>query len=250
VDKDGDGVPNAEDNCPDVANPGQQDVDKDGLGDHCDCAPTNDKFKATLLDLLSFTTVDPFKAVDSDNWELVGGILRQSAKNNIQRAAHTGITGQTGYVVTARFRLMEGGEDGLTHPQKNLSMAGVAVRTSGFGPGAGSAYYCGVDMAQNRLGIAKTVGDDLKNGKMAFFPHPTDPFADPGKEIVKGVTKNAPYRVTLRVEDGEVFCQLLLPDLTLMEVSEKDQDLTSGGMALFTVGAVAQFEAVKVCAYK
>lgn len=35
-DPDGDGVPNAEDNCPDVANPEQEDSDGDGIGDACD----------------------------------------------------------------------------------------------------------------------------------------------------------------------------------------------------------------------
>jgi streptogramin lyase/subtilisin-like proprotein convertase family protein len=35
-DGDGDGVPNASDNCPSDFNPGQQDADHDGLGDACD----------------------------------------------------------------------------------------------------------------------------------------------------------------------------------------------------------------------
>jgi hypothetical protein len=35
-DKDGDGVPDATDNCPNVANPSQTDSDHDGLGDACD----------------------------------------------------------------------------------------------------------------------------------------------------------------------------------------------------------------------
>lgn len=35
-DVDGDGIPNVEDNCPDVFNPNQSDLDGDGLGDMCD----------------------------------------------------------------------------------------------------------------------------------------------------------------------------------------------------------------------
>jgi hypothetical protein len=39
-DFDGDGVPDAIDNCPELANPDQRDSDGDGLGDACDRCPT------------------------------------------------------------------------------------------------------------------------------------------------------------------------------------------------------------------
>ncbi len=39
VDRDGDGVADAKDNCPDLPNPDQADEDKDGLGDVCDPCP-------------------------------------------------------------------------------------------------------------------------------------------------------------------------------------------------------------------
>lgn len=38
-DRDGDGVPDGEDNCPDVANPDQADADNDSVGDACDDCP-------------------------------------------------------------------------------------------------------------------------------------------------------------------------------------------------------------------
>ncbi len=40
-DADRDGVPDSEDNCPNVPNPNQEDVDNDGVGDACDGCPTD-----------------------------------------------------------------------------------------------------------------------------------------------------------------------------------------------------------------
>jgi putative Ig domain-containing protein/von Hippel-Lindau disease tumor suppressor protein/thrombospondin type 3 repeat protein len=44
VDTDGDGVPDAVDNCPTVPNPDQSDLDGNGIGDVCDAAPLGSLF--------------------------------------------------------------------------------------------------------------------------------------------------------------------------------------------------------------
>lgn len=45
-DRDGDGIPNDEDNCPNVPNPDQDDMDNDGIGDLCDPCPNFDNSDA------------------------------------------------------------------------------------------------------------------------------------------------------------------------------------------------------------
>ncbi len=61
VDSDGDGIPDACDNCPAVPNPDQADADHDGIGDACDPCP-NDPLNACVAD---FYTVPPCRLVDT-----------------------------------------------------------------------------------------------------------------------------------------------------------------------------------------
>ena len=46
-DTDGDGVVNAQDNCPNAANPDQSDIDSDGIGDSC-----SPNYASTVLEII------------------------------------------------------------------------------------------------------------------------------------------------------------------------------------------------------
>lgn len=77
-DSDGDGVPDDQDNCPNVANPDQADHDKDGLGDTCDPDDDNDGLPDTTEAVLK---TDPFNP-DTDGDGLTDGAEVNTYKTN------------------------------------------------------------------------------------------------------------------------------------------------------------------------
>ncbi|MFH1132194.1 MAG: hypothetical protein V1754_12730 [Pseudomonadota bacterium] len=250
VDKDRDTHSDDLDNCPDDYNPEQEDADQDGVGDLCDCAPSDKLFSKTLMNVTDFGISAPFEPVESkSDWKVVSkgdkSSYRQRVEYGLRRSGYETVA-KKNFLVTTRLWLLAEGDDELSTPTKNLSMAGIVVRTSDLGVKQGDGYYCGVDLASWRLMIGKTKGDDLEQGKIVLFG---DPFSDPGKLIVSGVEKELPYLLTFRVVGNELLCRVLLPDFSFVENSATDTDLGTGEFALFTVGASTEFETVKACAF-
>lgn len=81
-DTDEDGVPNDDDNCPDVANPDQQDTDGDSYGDACDNCP--DTYNLDQAD----TDADGIGDACDDHWDCEDGLFC----NGIETCAESGCT--------------------------------------------------------------------------------------------------------------------------------------------------------------
>ena len=81
TDIDGDGIDDLVDNCPGVANPGQEDVDSDGIGDACDSSPfanagpdqTVYRNAATTFDGSASTDPDGIEDIISYDWDFGDG---------------------------------------------------------------------------------------------------------------------------------------------------------------------------------
>src|SRR3972149_3548375 len=66
-DSDGDGICDATDNCPTVANPSQADTDHDEIGDACDLCPSDPQNDADGDGICTGAGFSPPKTGDRDN---------------------------------------------------------------------------------------------------------------------------------------------------------------------------------------
>lgn len=83
-DEDGDGVADSMDNCPGIANPMQENVDMDDVGDACDPNPTDTTTYYERIDLFvgfnSSADLERF-AMNDGTWTVQNGAVVQSDKN-------------------------------------------------------------------------------------------------------------------------------------------------------------------------
>lgn len=99
-DNDGDGVPNDVDNCPDISNPGQGDVDGDGIGDLCD--PVDDSLTPEVtvnVNGIGFVEGEVFDGTGIQSLVLSGtpALTGEGGAINLQLTILSGTPGDTNW---------------------------------------------------------------------------------------------------------------------------------------------------------
>ncbi len=133
-DEDADGVGNACDNCPHVANPDQEDREGDGAGDACDPQPDNTGNQLLYFEGFdSAAALDDWRVFNGGWWEIRDGALYQLDPNG----------NNTLYLGVQQFDGGHADTKLVVDDIASTSDTGVGMFLSfatGGGPGAG--YYC------------------------------------------------------------------------------------------------------------
>jgi len=167
-DRDRDGVPDVEDNCPDVPNPNQDDFDGDGIGDVCDPDDDNDTLTDDYETNVSHT--DP-RNPDTDGGGVPDGTEVGRGTNPQDPSDDNGFT----LTVTVNGQgTVAGSPGGICPPDCSQTYAeGTIVdlsatassgwQFSGWSADCTGSTQCSVTMDQNRSVTATFVGDEDAN---------------------------------------------------------------------------------------
>ncbi len=230
ADEDGDRVGNACDNCLIDANTDQANRDGDGLGDACDPRPMMPGDRLLYADLFDGHATGTW-APQSGTWTDAAGQRGQSnATGGTEQLTMPALP--SNYTVDVDLRIDALAPIALRHA------AGVLMRVGTAGGGGVSGYACyldsppGLTPQNGRVGLTRLPAQVGGNG--------FDDRTDIGALIQLGTA----YRLRGQVAGDRVRCQLRLG--TVQPIEQRDGTYSTGSIGLASEGATARFDHVVV----
>ena len=224
-DEDGDGIDDACDNCPSIANSNQADQGEigaglvaDGVGDACDPRPSLAGESILLFDPLTSGQLGAMWSVYAGTWVPAADTVAETAVGMSQEIDRTDLTTQANYLAETRFRF-----DSLPDQDSRMTLPFRVDTTTHNGWG------CAVT---NRSLLALST---IVNGAAGETAPPTTPIPAP--------QLGTRYRVLAGAHGSNIYC--LLPD-TGQRITRSNTASPLGTPGLRTHLAGATFEYILV----
>jgi hypothetical protein len=244
-DRDGDQVINADDNCPDLSNPGQTDYDGDLVGDSCDCDPESRVVNAVVIadDRLDSDRglFEPAGGFPPASWSHDGSALVQSRLEDEAADAaflvHDRPLRDVRVEVTAAST--EIADFDTSDLRQNLIVARAAASADVF-----TAVGCGIEVVE---GLQPT----QMTSALVHGGQPGAVTVSVEQRVARAaVVENEEYTITLDLRDNTLECTVTL-DGTDVSVARSDNIAAgAGAVGLFTRESRARFHSIRVCEYR
>jgi hypothetical protein len=243
IDSDGDGVPDASDNCPSTANPDQEDGDGDGYGDACDCDPASADVAAETF-VESALSDDsgvfaPASGFEPGNWSFANERYEQlvltKGLTNASVVQGSGNLDNVRIDVVASSTAIQNTADDLRQLMLLVGASSAGGQFSAIGCGAEVVAGEAVPQKAGIVSLSGAPGASLARTALQVVDRPLLPV-------------NKELELSLDLKDGNLSCTVVQDGTpytaTASGVSAK------GSIGLFTRETRAYFKSFRACTYR
>lgn len=241
-DADEDGVPDARDNCPELANTAQMNSDGDAFGDACDCDPNDADVEAYLITENALTEdVGLFAAApgfSSSSWSYDGGYRQTNLADDADDAAYL-LTEEALEDVLVEVTVAS--TDIMDFGTNDFRQLFVVARASGTADSY-SAFACGVELVEGLTPTQKTSVVELGGSPEAVT---TDAKQRADREAL---SEGEEFSLRMELRGSTLTCRATIKDVVTV-AQATDIPERAGSLGFHTRETRALFKNLKVCRF-